>query len=55
MNRKWIRENPDFFKKNKIDGLIVLKANSDIKEEFTKYAVMFKKSAHLIAEYIFEK
>ncbi|MEJ6529327.1 hypothetical protein [Exiguobacterium sp. USCH10] len=55
MNRKWIKENPDFFKKNKIDGLIVLKGNSDIKEEFTKYAVMFKKSAHLITEYIFEK
>jgi hypothetical protein len=52
---KWIKENPDFFRKNKRDELIILKGNSDIKEEFAKYAVMFKKSAHLITEHIFEK
>lgn len=32
-----------------------MKGNSDIKEEFTKYAVMFKESAHLITEHIFAK
>src|SRR5699024_2264842 len=55
MTIKWIKENPDFFKKNKMDRLIVLKGNTDIKEEFAKYAVMFKESAHLITKYIFEK
>lgn len=55
MTRKWVKENPDFFKKNKIDGLIVLKGNSDIKEEFTKYALMFKESAHHITKHILKK
>jgi hypothetical protein len=51
---KWVKENPDFFKKKRLEGLIVLKGNSDIKEEFTKYALMFKESAHLITEHIFK-
>lgn len=55
MTIKWIKENPDFFKKNKRDELIVLKSSSDIKEEFAKYALMFKNSARTITEYIFEK
>ncbi|HDR8127637.1 TPA: hypothetical protein QC448_002846 [Bacillus cereus] len=55
MNGKWVKENPDFFKKNKIESLINLKGNSDLKEEFSKYSIMFKESAHLITEHIFEK
>lgn len=55
MTNKWVIENPDFFKKNKTESLIVLKGNIDIKEEFSTYALMFKKSAYLITEYVFEK
>ncbi|WP_458413293.1 hypothetical protein ACNQFZ_21400 [Schinkia sp. CFF1] len=55
MTEKWVKESPDFFKKNNLEGLIVLKANSDIKQEFTEYALMFKESAHLITEHIFKK
>jgi hypothetical protein len=55
VTEKWVNESPDFFKKNKVGSLIVLKGNSDIKGEFTKYALMFKESAHLITGHIFKK
>lgn len=52
--QKWPIDSPIFNKINNVEKLIVVKGNTDLKEEFFNYAFMFKKSAHILTEYLLE-
>lgn len=50
--QKWITSNPDFHRI--MDDFVNVVGNSELEQEFYKYALNYKKSAHILTNHLFE-
>ncbi len=53
MDFKWPTSDASFLKINS-RNIVILKNNKDLEEEFYKYAINFKKAAHLLTQHLLE-